>query len=1842
MEVPAWFTPGLLVPAVDRLRDGHVRLVGTSLQAWDRDMGGWASVTPAKVNKAKQVRPWTARVEETRALLEVRDAALSVRDAQDTSSVTGPGGEGNADVMAGARAELGRVYDEYRARFGPIERPVTWLRTPSAKEKRDRYKELEDQYREFELPVELTPAERRAHVIPADLIAAWKEEAARPEPLPFYPHLVDLKDDPALSLLLTLEDVGADGSVTKSSFFDRDLAIQAPVVLVAETPQEAVAVATGAGGTVDLDRVADLLGLPDAQTAFTTLGPLVYRDPETRAVVPAHLYLSGDVRAKRAAALDALKGDASYVRNVEALDVVVPEVVPLADAAIRPGVRWLGEGLHREFTHDVLRVSADLFIDKVYDTWQITGAPRSAFAANEIRLYGTARKSPAELLEDVMNNRPTTVWDRDGDQVWVNRAETAAARAKQTAIEDAFTTWLAADPARAAKVEAQYNALLNSHVPTNYAGVAEHMVFPGMSTHLTLHPHQKAAVARAITSPSTLLDHVVGAGKTLVMATSCMEMRRLGIARAPWIVVPNHMVGEVGRQWQSAYPNANILLVETGISGTDRDRVLLKVGTGDYDGVIVGRSTFKAMPLSPARQAVWMREELDELDAIHAAATEGKENRSYIKKVETAKKRIETKFARLADDAGKSSVGFEHTGCDVLFVDEAHGYKNLARQSPVADLAHTGADLATDLDYKIRALREARADANHQGAPVVVFATGTPVANAMAESWVMAHYLAPERLEAIGAQKVDGWARQFAVTASKLELGPDGRTWRVKDRIAKYVNLPELTRLNAEFTDHVGRDVLAGRIPALAGGTRTTIVREASEQVREYINDLAYRANHLPGDPKEDNLLKIGNDGRLVALDPRLRGLPADPDGGRIAAVAAQIMAVANRTGENQYTDITTGNPSPILGALQIVFCDRSTPSPGEDQNVYEWLKADLIARGMDPDQIAFIHDAVTDADRLALYKRANDGHLRVLIGSTEKMGTGTNVQARAVAIHHVDVPWRPADLEQREGRAFRQGNQNSEVEVFQYVTQGTYDAVSWGTVTRKAEFIAQINTATTREMADTGDDLVISAALASAIATGDDRVMKRVEIAEEVTRLEYLESGWTTARQGMRADLNRHTALYERETATAEALTVLAGQVRPTAGEAFTYTAPNGQRTRERTTAGETILELARRAVTQGAAEYTPAGMCGGIVFELRVGGQTYTTADGDLTLVARDPDGHETIAAYIVTKGTEVTGARGLIQSIEYFIAGIPAKADAATHRARNARAAMEAAQQALDAETINPHTDALTTARAELEELDKALQIDNDPEAGGDRTVDPYVGGQALWNTVKVGDRTVDGIQVWPGDLRTGDVILLHGEQWITMAAAANGDHTLTKYEQPGEQITQRLWGHQTVIARQRDTLTPIEALAAHLAPNDQVTHQELDVKDGDRITVCAHLAAVDRHHEASERRGRTIPAWTQYKADRGSDPILVTGVVTKVNGYSNGWPQTEAWKITTDSGEHLLYPEAGTLTIRHDVTEVIAPDIQAGLDRFANLLPGDRATGITNTKGMPHRHLPATVTAIYTGSREYWQPGAEPWSHYRGSGAMCETVAPGLHLTDEQAAAVFGDQWRTQRADSLRIGDRVIASDIGGSSHSPATVTGISRGSNVTITYRIDGHQADSEKGRKAGASIPIMARRIGACTGDELRRLAGGRSADENRAATLTPGTRVFVRPDKNQPQGFAGTITDAGAKPGTKWGRAHDCAYIVLTPDQGQEDVGTNPVTITYWEDNKEPAITTYPAGAAIPAYIDPHDGTPHAHTQPPQSPDSHEGPAAPHIELEHDDVDLDDDPYGLDGEPDQPSISLN
>ncbi len=932
-------------------------------------------------------------------------------------------------------------------------------------------------------------------------------------------------DDSSYYLLCSLEILDEDGKLERKAdmFTRRTIQPHRPVEHT-ETAAEALAVSLNELGRVDMEYMSRLCGrdtssaneksqprrstnpspgaasytatdsnssIPaenkDVNSIAAELSGVIFRVPGEERYATADEYLSGNVREKLREAEAAAKDDASYSINVEALRAAQPRELTASEIDVRLGATWIEPRYIEQFMVNTFQPtywasrSMSVNYSPYTSEWHIYG--KSAVGAGDVNAfstYGTSRMNAYKILENTLNLRDVRIYDKivdsDGtERRGLNVKETTLAQQKQQVIKDAFRDWLWKDPKRRETLVARYNELFNSTRPREYDG--SHLTFPGMNPEIELREHQRSAIARILYGGNTLLAHEVGAGKTFTMAAAAMEAKRLGLCRKPMFAVPNHLTEQWASEFLRLYPSANVLVAtKKDFEPANRKKFCARIATGDYDAVIIGHSQFERIPVSQERQERLLRSEIDEITEGINQLKRSSGERFSIKAMEKTKKSLEAKLKKLLDSPKDDVVTFEELGVDRLFVDEAHSHKNLyyhTKMQNVAGLSSAEAQKSTDMYMKCRYMDELT------GSRGIVFATGTPVSNSMTELYTMQRYLQHDTLERLGLSHFDSWAANFGETATSLELAPEGTGYRARTRFSKFFNLPELMSIFKEAADIKTADQLNLPTPEVVYHNEVSQPTEIQKKLVQGLSERATKVHARMVDPSEDNMLAITNDGRKLGLDQRVvNPLLPDADGTKVNRCVDNVFRLWQKGADKKLT--------------QLIFCDLSTP--GKGFNIYDDIKKKLADRGVPESEIAFIHDANTDEKKKALFAKVRSGNVRVLIGSTAKMGAGTNVQDRLIALHDLDAPWRPGDLEQRKGRIARQGNMNDTVHVYRYVTENTFDAYLWQTLENKQKFISQIMTSKSPvRSCEDADETTLSYAEVKALCAGDPRIKEKM-----------------------------------------------------------------------------------------------------------------------------------------------------------------------------------------------------------------------------------------------------------------------------------------------------------------------------------------------------------------------------------------------------------------------------------------------------------------------------------------------------------------------------------------------------------------------------------------------------------------------------------------------------------------------------------------------------------------------------------------------------------------------------
>ena len=994
--------------------------------------------------------------------------------------------------------------------------------------------------------------------------------------------------DESYFLLCSLEVLDDEGNFKRKAdmFTKRTIKPHREVTSV-ETASEALALSIGEKARVDLPYMEQLTGKTQAELVQDLQG-IIFKVPNCEPVsyVAADEYLSGNVRNKLTVAELAAKNDPELAVNVEALEKVIPKDLSAAEISVRLGATWIPQEDIQRFVMELLTPSSyaagrlKVRYTPINGDWFIENKSSDMGNVKADSTYGTKRASAYRIIEDTLNLRDTRifdyVYDEHGNKKAVfNAKETTAAQAKQEVIKQAFQDWIWKDPERRNRLVRYYNDTFNSVRPREYDG--SHITFGGISPEITLRPHQVNAIAHILYGGNTLLAHKVGAGKTFEMVAAAQESKRLGLCQKSMFVVPNHLVGQWASEYLRLYPSANILVTtkqdfETG----NRKKFCGRIATGDYDAVIIGHSQFEKIPMSIERQREQLEKQLDDIERGIDDVQASKGEQFTVKQLMKTRKAIKTKLEKLNDTKRKDTViDFEQLGVDRLFIDESHFYKNLylyTKMRNVGGIAQTEAQKSSDLFMKCRYLDEITGNRG------TVFATGTPVSNSMVELYSVQRYLQYDTLAQNGLQHFDSWASTFGETVTALELAPEGTNYRAKTRFAKFYNLPELMQMLREVADIQTADMLKLPVPTV---NYHNIKTKPSEIQTEMVAFLAKRAEKVRArlvEPNIDNMLKITNDGRKLALDQRMIDpmLPDDPDS-KVNACVDNVYRIWEKHADTK--------------ATQLVFCDLSTPKNDGTFNVYDDMREKLIARGIPAEQVRFIHEATTDAQKKELFGKVRSGEVRMLFGSTPKMGAGTNVQDRLIAIHNLDCPWRPSDLEQRQGRIERQGNMFPEVEVYRYVTEQTFDAYLYQLVESKQKFISQIMTSKSPiRSAEDVDEVALSFAEVKMLATGDARFKEKMDLDIQVSKLRVLKQSYLSEHYYLEDRVLKYYPQtikeYEKRIAGYENDAALAEQHKPQGEDKFCPMTLKGVTYTEKAAAGEMLLAICKDYPMSAATE--------------------------------------------------------------------------------------------------------------------------------------------------------------------------------------------------------------------------------------------------------------------------------------------------------------------------------------------------------------------------------------------------------------------------------------------------------------------------------------------------------------------------------------------------------------------------------------------------------------------------------------------------------------------------------
>ena len=921
--------------------------------------------------------------------------------------------------------------------------------------------------------------------------------------------------DSSYFLLCSLEKFDDNGNFKgKADMFTKRTIKKAEVVTSVDTSSEALTISLSEKGKIDLPFMSKLVG-KDTDTLVNELTGIIFKNPENDLWETADHYLSGNVREKLSVVKTLVEIQPEYAPNVKALTQVQPKELDASEIKVRIGATWIAPKYINDFLRDIFLTPKNLLSNDIINvqysnvtgTWNIKGKNLDFGNVLVNMTYGTNRVNAYKLLEDALNLKDTRVYDTIDDKRVLNKKETMIAGQKQESIREAFRDWVFRDPQRRQELVTTYNERFNAIRPREYDG--SHLKFPGMTPDSQLKPYQKNAVAHVLYGNNTLLAHCVGAGKTFEMVAAAMESKRLGLCQKSLFVVPNHLIEQWASDFLRLYPGANILAAtKKDFEPDKRKKFCSRIATGEYDAVIIGHSQFEKIPLSQERQKAAIEKQINDIEMAIKQARESNGEYFSVKQMERSKKTLQVRLDKLNDPNRKDDVvTFEQLGIDRLFVDESHNYKNLflyTKMRNVAGISQSEAKKSSDMFAKCQYLDEIT------GSKGVIFATGTPISNSMTELYTNMRYLQYDTLQKLGLGHFDSWASSFGETQTVVELAPEGTGYRAKTRFSKFFNLPELISIFKECADIQTADMLKLPVPEVE---YETVVLKPSDFQKEFVASLADRAEAVRDrrvEPYDDNMLKITNDGRKLALDQRLINdmLPDNPNS-KTSICVEKAYDIWAQTKEMRST--------------QLIFCDLSTPKEDGSFSVYEDIKNKLVQKGVPESEIAFIQDANTDLRKVELFAKVRSGQVRFLLGSTAKMGAGTNVQDRLIALHHIDVPWRPSDIEQQEGRILRQGNQNEKVKIFRYVTEGTFDSYSWQLIENKQKFVGQIMTSKSPvRSCDDIDEAALSYAEVKALATGNPHIKEKMDLDIQVSRLKLMKSNHMSQKYRLEDNITR------------------------------------------------------------------------------------------------------------------------------------------------------------------------------------------------------------------------------------------------------------------------------------------------------------------------------------------------------------------------------------------------------------------------------------------------------------------------------------------------------------------------------------------------------------------------------------------------------------------------------------------------------------------------------------------------------------------------------------------------
>ena len=1071
--------------------------------------------------------------------------------------------------------------------------------------------------------------------------------------------------DSSYFLLCSLEILDEDRNLKRKAdlFTKRTIRSHKPAEKV-DTAVEALALSIGEKAHVDMDYMGRLTG-KDEETLFSELTGVVFLNPDyaegvNEKYLPADEYLSGNVRQKLAVAQGKAEQNPQYQINADALAQVQPTDLTASEISVRLGATWLDTEYVRRFIFETLGTprsaqwSMKVHYSGITGEWRIEGKSKDRGNVKAISTYGTKRINAYEIIEDTLNLKDVRifdyVYDADGRKTAVlNKKETAIAQSKQELIKDAFAEWIWKDPDRREAICKTYNILFNSNRPREYDG--SHISFSGMNPEITLRKHQVNAIAHILYGGNTLLAHVVGAGKTFEMVAAAMESKRLGLCQKSLFVVPNHLTEQWATEFLQLYPAANILVAtRKDFETKNRKKFCGRIATGDYDAIIIGHSQFEKIPMSVERQRAILKRQIDEIMMGISEAKREKAENFTIKQMEKTKKGLQAKIDKLNDQSRKDDVvTFEELGVDRIFIDESHYFKNLylyTKMRNVGGIAQTEAQKSSDLFMKCRYLDEIT------GGRGIVFDTGTPISNSMVELYTIQRYLQMSALEEQGLQHFDAWAANYGETVTAIELSPEGTGYRAKTRFAKFYNLPELMSVFKNVADIQTADMLKLPVPE---AHYHNIALKPSEYQKDMVASLAERAEKVRNrevDSSVDNMLLITNDGRKLALDQRLINpmLPSDPNS-KAAKCAENVFEIWQRTADQRST--------------QMIFCDLSTPKGDGSFSVYDDIRAKLLELGVPEHEIAYIHNAKSEAQKKDLFGKVRSGQVRILLGSTQRMGAGTNCQQKLIALHHLECPWRPSDLQQREGRIIRQGNENSEVDIYSYVTEGTFDAYLYQLVESKQKFISQIMTSKSPvRSAEDVDEQALSYAEIKALASGNPMIKEKMDLDIEVSKLKLLKANHLSQKYALEDAISKGFPKQIAETQARIAgygadIAAVKENTHPN-GDGFSPLTLAGVTHADKKEAGAALLTMCQ---TMLSPEATQIGSYRGLTLELAF--DTFAR-EYRLTMIGQ--------LRHTVTLGTDVFGN---LQRMDNALEGLPIKEQTCREQLSNLQTQLETAK-------------------------------------------------------------------------------------------------------------------------------------------------------------------------------------------------------------------------------------------------------------------------------------------------------------------------------------------------------------------------------------------------------------------------------------------------------------------------------------------------------------------------------------------------------------------------------------